>query len=183
MQQSNICRTEAQSLSDFEVLFTTYQSAMYRIAYAILRDDGLAEDAVQQTFLKLLKEFPKIESITSNKTKSFIVILVRNTAIDLYRKRKRENIVYLDEIDVTQAGCVDSPEDQVLSSQGCEVMKEALLSLDERYSDILMLRYFHGYRNKEIAALLSLSEAVVASRIFQGKRLLTKRLKGGEVFG
>ena len=183
MQQ---CTAQAATISakeDFETLYTTYQSAMYRIAYAILRDEGLAEDAVQQTFLKLLKEFPKIESISSNKTKSFIVILVRNTAIDLYRKRKRENVMYLDELEATHVSAASSPEEEVLCNQSCEELKQAFLELDDRYSDILMLRYFHGYRNKEIASLLSVSEAVVASRIFQGKRLLSKRFKGGEAFG
>lgn len=175
----------AEEYATFEHLYVTYQASMFRIAYAILHDEGLAEDAVQQTFLKIFKEFPKLESITSNKTKSFIVILIRNTAIDLYRKRKRESVVYLDDLEYAPVSDDSgSPEDLVISSQTCEELKAAFLALDERYSDILMLRYFHGYRNKEIAGLLNLSEAAVASRIFQGKRLLIKRLKkGGESFG
>ncbi len=174
----------AEEQATFEQLYTTYQAAMYRIAYAILRDEGLAEDAVQQTFLKILKEFSRLEAITSNKTKSFIVILVRNTAIDLYRKRKRESVVYLDDLEhAPMSRESESPEDLVISNQTCEDLKAAFLSLDERYSDILMLRYFHGYRNKEIADLLDMTEAAVASRIFQGKRLLIKRLKGGDPNG
>ncbi len=172
----------AAQKESFEELYTTYQSAMYRIAYAILRDEGLAEDAVQQTFLKILKEFSRLEGITSNKTKSFIVILVRNTAIDLYRKRRRESVVYLDDLEYSPSSRQeDSPEDLVISQQSCQELQEAFRQLDPRYSDVLMLRYFHGYRNKEIAQLLDMTEAAVASRIFQGKRLLLKRLKkGGE---
>ena len=166
--------------TDFTKLYTTYQAAMYRIAYAILRDEGLAEDAVQQTFLKIFKEFSKLEDINSNKTKSFIVILVRNTAIDLYRKRKRESVVYLDDLEYVPVSAEpDSPEDLIITQQSCQELKAAFMALDDRYSDILMLRYFHGYRNKEIADLLDMTEAAVASRIFQGKRLLIKQLKGG----
>ena len=166
--------------TDFAKLYTAYQASMYRIAYAILRDEGLAEDAVQQTFLKIFKEFSKLEDINSNKTKSFIVILVRNTAIDLYRKRKRESVVYLDDLEYAPVSTEpDSPEELVITKQSCQELKDAFMALDERYSDILMLRYFHGYRNKEIADLLDMTEAAVASRIFQGKRLLMKQLRGG----
>lgn len=74
---------------EMERLYREYRAPMFRIALAILRDEGLAEDAVQQSFLKIFQNFEKIDRTDCNKTRSFIVILVKNTAIDLYRRRGR----------------------------------------------------------------------------------------------
>ena len=167
----------------FEELYHTYSASMYRVAFSILRDNGLAEGAVQQTFLKIFREIDKIDEIGSNKTRSFIVILVRNTSIDLYRKRKRENLVYFDDLEQVPRDRTGSPEDAVIAQQSEEEIRRRLESMDPKYADILMLRYYHGCRNKEIARLLELSEATVASRIFQGKKMLLRQLEGGEAHG
>ena len=71
---------------EMEELYLQYRSPMFRVAMAILRDEGLAEDAVQQAFLKIFQNFENIQREDCNKIRSFIVILVRNTAIDLYRR-------------------------------------------------------------------------------------------------
>ena len=76
-----------------------------------------------------------------------------------------------------------SPEDAVIAQQSEEEIRRRLESMDPKYADILMLRYYHGCRNKEIAQLLELPEATVASRIFQGKKLLLRQLEGGEAHG
>ena len=97
-------------------------------------------------------------------------------------RASQRDVLYLDDLEYSPSSRQeDSPEDLVISQQSCQELQEAFRQLDPRYSDVLMLRYFHGYRNKEIAQLLDMTEAAVASRIFQGKRLLLKRLKkGGE---
>lgn len=167
----------ANSQQRFEELYNTYAASMYRVAYAVLRDQGFAEDAVQQAFLKLYHELDKIEDLHANKTRAFIVILVRNTAIDLYRKRKREQVVYFEDLERDPGDRNASPEQLAIDAQSEEAVRKLLGDMGEKYAQILLLRYCHGYRNKEIAELLNLSEAAVASRIFQAKRLLTKNLQ------
>ncbi|MEG0542458.1 MAG: sigma-70 family RNA polymerase sigma factor [Angelakisella sp.] len=160
----------------FAEIYDTYQSSMYRIAYSVLRDEGFAEDAVQQTFLKIYNDMDKIDEICSGKTRSFIVVLVRNTAIDLYRKRKREQVVYFDDLERTPVSSTPLPEETAINTQSEEEVVRALSELGEKYTDILLLKYYYGFRNKEIAERLSMTEAAVASRIFQAKRLLTKSM-------
>ena len=84
---------------EMERLYREYRTPMFRIALAILRDEGLAEDAVQQSFLKIFQNFEKIDRTDCNKTRSFIVILVKNTAIDLYRRRGRENVISFEDLE------------------------------------------------------------------------------------
>ncbi|MEG1943250.1 MAG: sigma-70 family RNA polymerase sigma factor [Angelakisella sp.] len=166
--------TIAATEERFTELYNIYNGSMYRIAYSVLRDEGLAQDAVQQTFLKIYNEIDRIDEARSAKTRSFVVVLIRNTTIDIYSKSKREQVLYFDDLERTPVSSTLLPEDSAISSQSREEAVDALRSLGEKYAAILILRYCHGYRNKEIAEQLNMSEASVASRIFQAKRLLAK---------
>lgn len=163
----------------FRELYDSYSGSMYRIAYSVLRDVGYAEDAVQQTFIKLFNEIDNLTDIHSNKTRAFIVILIRNTAIDIYRKRRREQVIYFEDLEKDPTSMADSPEQVAIDHQTEERLRVLFGSMGEKYAEILTLRYLNGYRNKDIAGLLGMTEAAVASRVFQAKRLLTKRLEQG----
>lgn len=165
--------TQESRQERFTELYDLYSSSMYRIAYSILKDEGLAEDAVQQTFLKLYSSMDRVGEPRSGQTRSYIVVLVRNTAIDLYRKRKREQALYFDDLEQLPVSNAPLPEDTAINTQSDEAVSRALNALGEKYAAILRMRYCYGYRNKEIAQRLEMTEAAVASRIFQAKRLLS----------
>lgn len=67
-----------------EEIYAKYRKVMFYTAKSILNDDFSAEDAVHKAFEKLFNYLDKIEDISSHKTKGFLVIVVRNIAIDLY---------------------------------------------------------------------------------------------------
>lgn len=165
-----------------EELYRRYRSPMLRVALAVLRDEGLAEDAVQQSFLKIFQNFEKIDWEDCNKTRSFIVILVRNTAIDLYRRRKKERVISFEELERPLPDLKDPVDERVISALEGERAARLLAELEERYRNLLILRYYHGYRNKEIAELLGLTQAQVALGLHRGKEQLRKKLaEGGDV--
>lgn len=163
-----------------EELYRQYRSPMFRVALAVLRDEDLAEDAVQQAFLKIFQNFEKIEWADCNKTKSFIVILIRNTAIDLYRRRKKEKIISFEELERPIPDLESSVDERVISSLEGEKAARLLGELEERYRNLLILRYYHGYRNKEIAELLGMTQAQVALWLHRGKEQLRRKLEGGD---
>lgn len=166
--------------SRMEDLYRQYRSPMYRIALAVLRDEGLAEDAVQQAFLKIFQNFEKIEWEDCNKTRSLIVILVRNTAIDLYRRRKKEKVISFEELERPLPDWEDPVDERVIMRQEGEAAARLLGELEEKYRNLLILRYYHGYRNKEIAEVLGLTQAQVALWLHRGKEQLRRRLEGGD---
>lgn len=61
-----------------EALYIKYCNDMFRVAYRVLKDWYLAQDAVQTAFLKLADNLDKIDEINCNKTRAFVVIIVRN---------------------------------------------------------------------------------------------------------
>lgn len=72
-----------------EQLYEKYQKLMYVVAYHILNHHQDAEDAVLESWEKIIRHMDKIDHIDSPKTKSFLVILVERTSIDHYRKNKK----------------------------------------------------------------------------------------------
>jgi RNA polymerase sigma-70 factor (ECF subfamily) len=76
--------------SKFEIIYETYHRLMFFLARQILPDDRDAEDAVQESFIKIIKNLDKISDPKCPKTKHFIVIIVKRTAIDIKKKKKRE---------------------------------------------------------------------------------------------
>lgn len=74
---------------NFELAYQTYRNLMFFIAYKILNNPQNAEDAVHTAFIKIAENMSKIEVAVCPKTKAFVVTIVENTAIDLYRKKKQ----------------------------------------------------------------------------------------------
>ena len=89
-----------EDTSKFEKIYHTYRQTMFYVANRILKDIHLSEDTVHQAFLRIIDNLDKIEEINCHKTKGFIVIITKNIAVDLYRKRKREACISFDEIEI-----------------------------------------------------------------------------------
>lgn len=153
--------------SKFEELYIKYGKLMKYVAYNILCDDALAEDAVHNAFLKLMKYLNKIDEVNCHKTKSFIVIVTESVSKDMYMKRKREATVNID--DNEQEIYVDSPD---LDSIDTHVIAQAIEKLPDIYRDVLILRYVHQYKDAEIGDLLGISAVTVRKRLQRAKEKL-----------
>ena len=79
--------------NQFEQLYIKYKQDMYAVAYGILKNKEDAEDAVHQSFLKIADNFSKVSQIPCHELKAYIVIICRNTAINIYRQN--QNRAYL----------------------------------------------------------------------------------------
>lgn len=154
----------------FERLYNGYKQTMYAVAYSILQDSHRAEDAVHQAFLQIIGHLEKINEKDCHKTKSFLVTVVKNVAIDIWRKQKRENSVSYDAMEPVLHGS---------AAKSCEtrdVVVKTINGLPEKYRSVFVLKYYHGYDNGEIASILEISEDTVRQRIFRGKKLLAEKL-------
>lgn len=149
----------------FTALYRLYEHGMYRIAFAILHDRFLAEDAVHDAFLRLVPYIPKINDLRCHKTKALTVIIIRSTAIDLYRTRKRQ-------FQNEEAACCDDepdpcelPLDRAITADQLQALTDGLINDKKEFLDVLTLRYLYGYDDEEIAHLLGISHAAVRQRM------------------
>jgi RNA polymerase sigma-70 factor (ECF subfamily) len=159
-----------------EKLYEKYHKLMYVVAYNILKNHEDAEDAVIASWEKIICHLDKISEIDCQETKSFFVIVVERTAIDYYRKNKRQSSVqiFLDEYE-------ESPyfatKDKTLENLE---LYEVLRHIPKKYSEVLLLYYVNGFTGKEIANLLGIKEDAVMTRLSRGRKQLKKELSGNE---
>ena len=75
--------------SRFEELYIKYSQLMYAVAFKIPKNNEDAEDAVHQSFLNIAKHFDKVNNISRQDIKPYLVVVVRNAAINILRSNKR----------------------------------------------------------------------------------------------
>ncbi len=161
-------------IEKFNMLFNKYKNLVYHIAYKILDNKEDAEDALQETFLKLEKNFSKIEDIYCSKTKNFLVIISRSCSYDILRKNKNEDAVsYEDNADILIAPSV---LDEIIKEEGYKKMLGIIENLNDTYKDVLKLKMIYGFTNGEIAELLGITKRSVEMRIYRGKAIILKDL-------
>ncbi len=173
---------EESNRTKFEQLYLEYRQTMFYVASSILRDEHLAEDAVHKAFIKIIDHLEKINEIKCHKTKGFLVIIVKNISTNMYNKRKKENVVPIGEISnfSNQALAFD---EKLLEDYEYSNLVKKILKLPPNYSNILMLKYGHGYSDDEIANILDISKVNVRKRAERAKKVLMEHLivEGSEI--
>ncbi|MCL2122365.1 MAG: RNA polymerase sigma factor [Clostridiales bacterium] len=155
----------------FEQLFEKYRRLLLHKAYGILRDYSLAEDAVSEAFIRIYRNMNKIDDIASSRTVSFLVTIVKNTALTILGKQKP--YLVLDEgVEIEDKD--DSLEEKVLSAAVTQDMLKLVDLLSEDLRAPFLLKYAHDLPHKEIAGLLHISENNVTVRIHRAKKKLAE---------
>ena len=156
----------------FTELYEANRDRMFSVAKGILRDEQLAEDAVQQAFLRLIRYPKKIESFSCNQARNYLVVIVRNTAIDMYNRRRR-----IAEVPFDDSYGTHEDGELTVTLENDELL-EAVDQLPEIYSEALYLSYYLGLSVNEIAGSLHLSDGAVKLRLMRARQKLRVILEG-----
>ena len=152
-----------------EDCYRLYEQKMYHVAYAILKDEGQAEDAVQNAFLSIMQHIPDIRDPQSDDCKRYMITVIKHAAINIYNKNARESdIIYLTDRE-------DSAEPECFIENESELIEE-IKKLPAKYKHVVFSIAVEGYSSKETALRLGISEANVRKRYERGKRLLKSRI-------
>ena len=155
----------------FEYLYERYAPLMKRVAYQKLHDEQLAEDAVHNAFMKIIKSFCKIDDPNSHKTRRFLVVVTERAAIDILRKEKSSTRVSYEQIEPLLFVTPDMLEE--ISAQELAGM---IANLPEIYRTVLELRTYHDLSEKQIATVLGISYAAVRKRLERARNLLAEAM-------
>ncbi|MFQ7309177.1 MAG: RNA polymerase sigma factor [Mediterraneibacter sp.] len=154
-----------------EELYQRYGAEIFRYLYAMCRDRLLAEDVMQDAFCRALISLPS----SHVNARAWLYMVGRNLLINEMKKRKRE--LCLDDMESRDVqrrksgeGIADGdPEEQAIRKEENSMLQEALLSLDERKREILILNYFERFTLKEAAVIMGIS--------YENARILSMRAK------
>ena len=161
-----------------DALYERYRRTMKRLAYAIVKDIHEAEDVVQLSMIRIMKNMEKIDDIDSDKCKHFILVITKNTALTEVGKRSRRRTVSAppEELALLAGGVFDAPAFEEQHGFSEEIML-LLEELREQDKDILCLKYVDAYSDAEIGEILEIKESTVRKRLSRARKRLSEILE------
>lgn len=170
-----IARCQHGDRAAFEELFYLYRDDVFRFAYLVVRDASLAQDVVQEAFLKVFRSIVKFQFRSS--FKSWLYRVAVNEAITLLRRRKvREDLEPAPETThsngLTSVAREWQPEEAALESEERRMLRWAIGQLDPVHRSVVVLKYFHEFSDTEIAAAVGCPAGTVKSRLHRARELL-----------
>lgn len=167
---------EKEDQEKFEKIYNKYRLLMFATAKKIFNDNRIAEEAVQESFIKIAKVVGQIAEVDSHKTRNFTVIITRNTCLDMLEKEKRHTgLLSFDEIQ-----SFDATENFNLAEIEKSVLLNIINKLPQEDSDIILMKYYYDYKEKEIAKFLGISYQAARKRVQRAKEKLAKYLESWE---
>lgn len=153
-------------------LFTKMNVKMYNISFNILRDKFDAEEAVAQTFLKIIDNIEKILNLPCPQIEPYCVIILKNETINIIRKRKK--MVHIEDVDYLDHNHGNyNLEEEYLKTADKEKLLACINMLSDEDKNLIYLRFIYEMGFKQIADLMGITEEAAKKR---GQRIL-KRLR------
>ncbi|GAB6989982.1 RNA polymerase sigma factor [Paenibacillus pini] len=161
-----------------EEIYYEYYDFAYGMILYIVKDHAAAEDIIQDSFIKVIKNKPIFENEV--KLRAWLKVVTRNTTINYLRKNKK----YRNQLDVEGVFMYKEEISQspisVENTVETKLMEESIIHyLDElrpEYRILIEYRWKSGLSYKEIASLLDLSEEVIKQRLFRARDSVKKML-------
>ena len=167
-ERSEIHLIEAATGGDIESfgeLCRQYYPAMVAIAYSILADHQLAEDAAQESFARALINLKNLK----NKTRfvPWLAAICRNVAKDMVATKAK----HISTEDLARVGQKDNDD------ENSRAIRLAIEQLPAPAKELIVLRYYNGLSYEQIGSILGISQATINGRIFRAKRKMADYLR------
>ena len=156
----------------FDALVRGYSGDLFRYAYWLCGEEALAQDLVQESFLRAWRSLDSLRE--TGAAKAWLITILRREHARLY-ERKTPQLVDVNEIDVVE-------DREALTPEGAgedALIRAAMLKLDVKYREPLLMQVLGGFSCEEIARELNISSAAVMTQLFRARQKL-KAILGGE---
>ncbi|HET7103084.1 MAG TPA: RNA polymerase sigma factor [Terracidiphilus sp.] len=153
-------------------LVETYATTLYRVAFSVLRNAADAEDAVQETFLRVLRHRKTLSEVRDHRV--WLVRIVWNIVLD--RKRRSKTRPETDDIaDLARILPADglTAEERAAAAQHHRHVLACVDQLPAKEREVLVLSAFEELSSVEIALVLGITESSVRSRLFRARNLMS----------
>ena len=175
----------------FEQILTLLEAQVYRLAFSMLRHKQDAEDATQETFIKLWRTLPSYRFECP--ILPYVLKMTRTTVLDMQRKieRRREHELSLTlendqgervELDLADTDVQNDPVAHLSKMELIAQVRQAIEDLPPGHRDILLLKDMQGLSYEQIAQTLDIQVGTVASRLSRARKNLEKILKTRKIF-
>lgn len=158
----------------FREIYDRYHIQMFYIAQKYVRSSSLAEDAVQDIFVKL---WEKRDSIDDTKSlKGFLFTMLRNHVLNMIRDRKQE-IISATGLEEKNHPRHNQTEDDLIYKEYHEFVQQGLSELSDREREVFELRTLQGHNNSEVADLLNINIRTVKTHFYNSSKFIREYLR------
>ncbi|WP_120336612.1 RNA polymerase sigma factor [Sphingobacterium siyangense] len=157
------------------VLYDKYAQMVYQFALHILKDEHIAEEIVQDTFLQLWDSREKID-IDSN-IRTFIYVISRNKCFNRLKQLKRYHSLFEPLCSEGSHDCI-SEQDPLAEKEVNEALEQLVQKLPKKQQLVFRMSRFEGLSHQEIAQQLSISTNTVKNHLVSSLKFIKEELKG-----
>lgn len=155
-----------ENVEEFEVIYDTYFKDVYKFILSLTKNSVIAEDIVQDTFIKALKNIKNLKD--STKIKPWLFQIAKNTYLTYVSKNAKN--VSIDEIEIATS---HNEETEFINKETVKRVRKLLHKMKEPYKEVFYLRAFANLSFKEIAEIFE-KEETWARQIFHRSKIMIK---------
>lgn len=155
----------------FNRLYTLYLRRVYGYVAARIENRQDAEDVVSEVFLKVVRNLDQFRRQHGLSFAAWIFTIARHTVSDYYRRRPFIQTLALDTVPLI----ADSPDLVVMERENAHDLRQIVSALPERQREIVILKFYSGLRNQEIAVVLGVGEKTVAAYLSRALKDLSRK--------
>lgn len=160
---------------DFTIIFQEHYKKLYGQVYSIIRDHYLAEDILQETFIKA---YEKIKSVVDEtKMGPWLMTIAKRTTIDFIRREKRHGYDFIEDYYTLKEAPSPSVEKEVEWELLKSEIESEIRSLRKEQKEIIHLKINNGLKEKEIAYQLKMNQGTVKVNLYRARQQLKSRLE------
>jgi RNA polymerase sigma-70 factor (ECF subfamily) len=151
------------------MLYRTYGKRLFRFGMQHLGDEGLAEEMVQETFVRLWRAAGRFDAEKSS-VGTYLYVIARSVAADIRKRPSSRPLMPVEDVDIPP---IPDSVDQILDSM---IVREAVETLGPGHAEVIRLAQDEGLTQSQIAERLGLPLGTVKTRTFHGMRALRTAL-------
>lgn len=162
---------------EFKFIMKQYEKLVFSICFQFTRNYHEAENLTQETFISAFKY---IDGCDSQKYKQWLARIAANKARDWLKSAYSRRVELMQEDDsVQQEDRGQLPEDRVLTNEGVEEIKRAVMELKGPYQKVSIMFFLEQKDYEQIAKQPSRPKKTVQTQVLRAKTILQEKLKGG----
>ncbi len=158
----------------FNAEYSQLFPVIFRVAYRVTGDVGIAEDLCHEAFIKYYERHEPLPD--TNQAKYWLIRVVKNMALNHEKRKSRERSA-LSKLEKITPQYAESEEKRVMEEELKSSVQEALDKLPPKLRMVLVLKEYGGLNYREIGAMLKISEGNVKVRVFRAREQLEKLFK------
>jgi RNA polymerase sigma-70 factor (ECF subfamily) len=165
-----IARVASKDRVAIEVLYGRYQVRLFRFLVRLVRNEAVAEELTNETFLEIWRTAERFESRSSPSTWMFAI--ARNKALSLLRKRSEAELD--DDAAMLIEDDSDTPEVAAQKGDKAALIRACLARLSTNHREVVELVYYHDKSIKEVSDIVGIPENTVKTRMFHARKKLSE---------